>query len=502
MELDYNELPDIRPGGDTHAELADMLRLLMAASKKISEHRLDDYKPYLFQERFHNCLDLNGYPAHQKFLQAGNQTGKTYSAAEEVAMHVTGEYPIWYTGIRLKNPRKGQVSGVTNETTRDICQAELLGDPEDPEAFGTGTIPKNSILATFRKPGIQNAFDSVQVRHKNGHKVTIKFRAYEAGKSKFMGHSNDFCWCDEEPPSDIWSQVNRSQIARPDSIILVTFTPEEGNTQLVIQLAEELAPGQGFVNATWDDAPHINDVPGRKEYLLSFFPIHEREMRSRGIPMVGSGLIFPIKDEEIMIEPREIPTHWKRINGLDFGWTHPFAVAFCAYDEQEDIIYLTAEYSQSNALPPMVASAIKAKGPWIPCVWPHDGMSMDDKGKDKSKRSLLEDEGVNMHDTWFTNPPAIGEKEGSGGNSVETGLMNMLTRMETGRLKVFSTCDNFFKEKSQYHRKMKSGKSEIQKINDDVISAFRYACQSLRHSRTELIMIPQRSQRVGARNWG
>ncbi len=108
-----------------HQELVDVLRLLMAANKKISESRLETYKPYLFQLNLHNVLDRNGYPAHQKFLQAANQVGKTYCAAEEIAMHATGDYPDWYTGVRLENPRKGQVSGVTNETTRDLCQAEL-----------------------------------------------------------------------------------------------------------------------------------------------------------------------------------------------------------------------------------------------------------------------------------------------------------------------------------------------------------------------------------------
>lgn len=481
--------------------LEEMLRLLTDLNKKVSETRIEDYKPYKFQKAFHNVKDIEGRYAHQKFLQAGNQVGKTLSAGSEFAWHVTGKYPDYYKGIRLKNPKLAQVSGVTNETTRDICQFELLGDPEDPEAFGTGTIPKEDIIETFRKPGIQNAFDSVRVRHKAGHTVTIKFRAYEAGPKKFMGHSNDLNWCDEEPPPEIWSQINRSQIARPDSIILASFTPEEGNTALVNQINDDIKPGQGLITAGWDDAPHISSVKGRREYLLSLFLPHERDMRSRGIPMVGAGLIFPILDDFIVCEVFDIPAHWPRINGLDFGWTHPFATAFIAYDEQNDTIYMYDEYAQSQALPPVVASSIKAKGSWILNIWPHDGMGMGDASKDKSKRSLLEDEGVNMHDTWFTNPPADGEKEGTGGNSVETGLLNMLNRMETGRLKIFPTCVGFFKEKGQYHRKMKNGKSEIVKINDDIISALRYAVQSLRHASTEVIFVEPQRIRIGARNW-
>jgi len=486
---------------ENNEQLEELIQLVQAYNKKIGETRIQDYQPYEFQWKFHNLRDINGAPAKQKFLQAGNQTGKTTGAAAEFTWHVTGDYPVGYTGDKLENPRAAQVSGVTNETTRDICQAELFGDPEDPNALGTGMIPKENILETYRKPGIVNAFDSVQVRHKGGHMVTVKFRAYEAGPKKFMGHRNDVVWCDEEPPADIWSQINRSQIAKPDSVVLCTFTPEEGMTTLVNQINEELQPGQGLVHAAWDDAPHIADVPGRREYLLSLFSPHERDMRSKGIPMVGTGLIFPIKDEDIMVEPFEIPAHWKRINGLDFGWVHPFATAFAAWDEQNDIVYMYAEYTAIQTLPPVIASAIKAKGAWIPCMWPHDGMSADDKGRDRSKRRTLEDEGVNMHESWFTNPPAPEQKEGSGGNSVEIGLLEMLTRMETGRLKIFSTCREFFKEKAQYHRKMKGGKTEVVKLNDDVISALRYAVMSLRHARTEVIFVPEMKRRVGARNW-
>ena len=496
---------ETEPTGESRSDGADDLReaikLIQAIEKKKSENRLRDYKPYPFQMDFHNCKDINGEYAYQKFLQAANQVGKTLCTGAEVAMHATGIYPVWYEGHKLKKPTKIIVAGVTNDTTRDICQGELLGDPEDEDSLGTGTIPRDRIVETFRKVGIPNAYESAIIRHIDGHKVTIKFKSYETGYKKFMGSRTDLVWLDEEPPPDIWSQVQRSQFSRPDSLVLASFTPEEGATQLVNQINDELQAGQGFVNATWWDAPHICDIEGRIEYLLGKLQPYEREMRSRGIPSMGSGLIFPILDERIMIDPIPIPDHWKRLNGMDFGWDHPAAVAFGAWDEEADIVYIYAEYSQSHALPPMVASAIKGKGEWIPNVWPHDGMGLDDKAKDKTKAQLLIDEGVNMHDTWFTNPPADGEKEGSGGNSVEPGLINMLLRMESGRLKVFSTCTAFFKEKGMYHRKMKNGKPEIVKLMDDVISAVRYLIMSLRHAETEITSFPEVKRRIGARNW-
>ena len=39
---------------------------------------------------------------HQRLLYGGNQTGKTLTAAAEVAWHLTGQYPAWWEGKRFQ----------------------------------------------------------------------------------------------------------------------------------------------------------------------------------------------------------------------------------------------------------------------------------------------------------------------------------------------------------------------------------------------------------------
>ena len=58
--------------------------------------------------------------------------------------------------------------------------------------------------------------------------------------------------------------------------------------------------------------------------------------------------------------------------------------------------------------------------------------------------------------------------------------MALLTRMQTGRFKVFNHLDSWFQEYRMYHRK--DGK--IVRKHDDLMSATRYACQSLRYATT------------------
>ena len=70
-------------------------------------------------------------------------------------------------------------------------------------------------------------------------------------------------------------------------------------------------------------------------------------------------------------------------------------------------------------------------------------------------------------------------KEGSGGNSVEAGVMEMITRFQTKRLKIFENQGKLMEELRMYHRK----EGKIVPMNDDVISALRYAVMSLRKAR-------------------
>src|SRR5258708_33646107 len=41
---------------------------------------------------------------HQRLIYGGNQTGKTLSCAAEVAWHLSGAYPDWWTGKRFDKP--------------------------------------------------------------------------------------------------------------------------------------------------------------------------------------------------------------------------------------------------------------------------------------------------------------------------------------------------------------------------------------------------------------
>lgn len=441
-----------------------------------AHNRLKYYEPYSYQKEFHEAL------ASQKLLMAGNRVGKSYCGAMELAFHLTGLYPDWWRGRKWKKPIRAWAGGSSNETTRDICQNQLLGQPDDIAAHGTGSIPINCIIETVRKPGVPNAHSSVLIKHVTGENSRLGFKAYEMGAIKWAGEPVDVIWLDEEPPADIYSQAV-TRTADRDGMVFMTFTPENGMTSIVAQFINDLKKGQYIQQAGWDDAPHMTESV--KEQILSALPPHERKMREQGIPALGSGLVFPVPEEMIKCDVFKIPEHWPRVCGMDYGWEHPTTAIWLAWDRDSDIVYIYDSYSQSKEIPAVHAAAINARPRWIPVVWPRDGRQAD-KGSGTPLADQYRALGVNMlrgggrtWGGWFTNPPSDGQREGTGGVSIESGVMDMLERMKTGRFKIFETEKGVFDEFRMYHRK--DGK--IVPFKDDLISSIRYCVMSLRHAR-------------------
>ena len=343
----------------------------------------------------------------------------------------------------------------------------------DPSALGTGMVPKSRILDTIRMPGIPNMFSSVVISNCWGGHSIVGFKTYKMGAEAFMGESKQVILLDEEPPEDIYGQC-LARILDCAGLILFTFTPEKGVTEVVKRFMNNRSEGQALITATWDDAPHL-DMKMRKQ-ILEALPIHERKMRSLGLPTLGSGQVFPLPEEEISVKPFEIPVHWSRIVGIDFGMDHDTAVVWMAWDRDSDTVYVYDIYHSSDQLISTHASAIKARGDHL-VSWPHDG-NRRDSGSGVSIAQQYRDEGVKMALTHFTNPPGANQQEGQGGNSREAGVLAMYGAMRQGRFKVFDHLHDWFVEFRLYHRK----DGIIVAKGEDLMSATRYAYMFRRHA--------------------
>lgn len=454
----------------------EIVALLEERERRQERRKLFSYRPYGFQEKLHAASATYS----QVLLMAGNQVGKSVAGAHELAFHLTGLYPDWWKGRRYERPVQAWCAGSTNEKTRDILQAILLGDPKNLEAFGTGAVPGDLITGTTRKPGIPNALSAFTVRHSSGGNSVCAFKAYEMGAQAFMGETLDLIWLDEEPPEEIYNQC-LVRILRKSGYLFMTFTPERGATNLVQSFLQEIKPGQVIISATWDDAPHLDAKT--KAQILEAIPEYEREMRTQGVPRLGEGAVFRVPESQLRCPPFDVPDSFCWIGAIDFGMEHHTAFVRGAYDRDEKTFYLVRTYKQNNKILSEYAKDAREFFGTTNVAWPHDGRKRD-PGSGDGIAMQYRLAGVRMLPSHFTNPPGPGHKEGEGGNSIEPGIQALEIAMKAGKFKVFDTPENaaWFQEYRMYHRL----NGDIVAVRDDLMSATRYAFQSTRFARSRM----------------
>jgi phage terminase large subunit-like protein len=205
-----------------------------------------------------------GYDKHLEFFKAGasyrercfmagNRVGKTVAGSYEMTCHLTGHYPHWWEGRRFAGPIKAWAAGKTNETTRDIIQAELLGNiifsGQRKLVDGTGLIPKDMLGMDAGqlswKAGVADLVDMIKVQHISGGHSELGLKSYQQGRGSFEGTARHVIWFDEEPPLDVYGEA-LIRTATTNGLIMLTFTPLEGMSDVVQEfLPREMRPGGG-----------------------------------------------------------------------------------------------------------------------------------------------------------------------------------------------------------------------------------------------------------------
>ncbi len=214
----------------------------------------------------------------------------------------------------------------------------------------------------------------------------------------------------------------------------------------------EISQSKYLVQAGWDDVPHLSDQTKRE--LLEATPPHLREARSKGVPALGAGAVYPVPFSEIEIAPFAIPAFWKRAYALDVGWNRTAAL-WGAKDPTDGAMYLYAEHYRGKEVPVVHAEAIKARGTWI-------------KGAiDPAARGRAQKDGEQLIATYRGQGlqliPAV--------NAVESGIYDVWQLLETGRLKVFRTLVNF---KAEYNLYRRDEDGKIVKKMDHLMDCARY----------------------------
>ncbi len=116
-------------------EQIELLELLEEEENYRNTHLLYEFTPYSKQREF---IDA-GHDYPERCFMAGNQLGKSFTGAAEVAFHLTGRYPGTkgypadgkyggeWKGKRFYEPVVFWIGGETNETVTKTTQRILCG---------------------------------------------------------------------------------------------------------------------------------------------------------------------------------------------------------------------------------------------------------------------------------------------------------------------------------------------------------------------------------------
>lgn len=401
----------------------------------------------------------------------GNRTGKSFWLATEIAYHVTGEYPEWWDGRILKKPRAAWIICESGKLWRDSLQKLLFG--ESGEEIGTGLLPlaeKNNgvgITNYSALEGTSGGIGSCIIKHKKGHTVQIVIKTNEMEREQFQAAKVDVIGFDEEPKPFIYTECLMRLMGtgeKEPGIAMLAFTPLKGLSEVVLKfLPNGVFPKDGVIESgsqryvcavDWDHTPHLTKED--KEELLKDIPLNERDSRTKGIPGLGSGRIYPVEEEFVVCEPFRVPEDWKRAYGLDFGWVAT-AVVWIAENPSTKVRYIYGEYKRGHVIDDIHIQAIKDRGIYIKGAYdPSEGGRKDDG---TLRSGYFKSKGLSLV---------------AGVNNIDAGIARLYGQFETGSLKIMSTCPEIIKEFRLYRYDSRNPGVPARNQEDHLLDALKY----------------------------
>ena len=450
---------------------------VIAVRDDMEYNQLKYFRPFEHQLKF-----FETGTSDRRGILAANRIGKTVSTCYETAYHLTGQYPEWWTGKRFNKPITAMVAGEGWSQVALVLQNELLGtnDVKIRDHIGTGAIPRDSIITETMRSDGANCI-GVEIRHTSGSKSYLLFANYTQEVRQMQGFRLHLAVFDEQPPDDFFSEIV-TRTATTQGQVLCSFTPLKGLNGLVSKFWNH-EEGYDHIRVSWDDVPEYD--PWGEAFLLretrlqlerDYLP-HERDARRNGVPVMGKGAVFQI---------RNWPTYPTgqydfrngigiyRLIALDLGLINDKTVLSLMYwnpTEQEAwldrqiVVKGTEEANPINYVNHLMRPEVYG----CPIILPPDGGTQGRYTMSAlSIRQLFEQYDLNVYPEAIHNPP---DDQGRVTNHKAFGINVMRQMMELGTLHVNENCVEFLRECQNYYVDDKGRFSDP----DDCIDSARYA---------------------------
>ena len=252
------------------------------------------------------------------------------------------------------------------------------------------------------------------------------------------------CWMDEaalcnEVTYDKVCQRLVQKAGEPKGRLLMTTTPYGSpSSWMNVRLIEERKHLNWlhYTNFSMADNPYIDRAVYDRAKATMNESVFQRDFEGRFVKI--EGLVYPeFNRNDHVIDEFEIPAHWPKWSGLDYGWTDPCAILGIAFDPDEKIFYIYTEFYKNRQLAPVIGAWLKQEN-FTYTVHDPSAVAIMSEVRTVCKLRI---------------EPAD--------NDIDVGLSRITKLLKEKRVKIFDSCDNLIREIEGYcyEKKPASGKA-------------------------------------------
>ena len=241
------------------------------------------------------------------------------------------------------------------------------------------------------------------------------------------------CWMDEAAlcTEEVYDKVCQRLVQKagmPKGRLLMTTTPYGSpSSWMNVRLIEQrkFSPWLFYVNFSMADNPYIDRAVYDRAKATMNEALFQRDYEGRFVKI--EGLIYPeFNRHDHVCEPFEIPSHWPRWAGLDYGWTDPTSILGITYDPESKKFYVFKQFYKNRTLSQVLGAFITA-GNFAYTIWDPAAVAVMNETRSVCKLRFLQAD-----------------------NSVDVGIQRITKLLKENRIQFFEECEDLIREIEGY----------------------------------------------------
>lgn len=180
-----------------------------------------------------------------------------------------------------------------------------------------------------------------------------------------------------------------------------------------------------YINFSMADNPYIDRAVYDRAKATMNESLFQRDFEGRFVKI--EGLIYPEFNRiDHTCEAFDLPTHWPKWAGLDYGWTDPTSVLGITYDPEAKMFYIYSQFYKNKTLAEKIGLFLNEKK-FTYTLWDPAAVAVMNEVRSVCKLRMEQAD-----------------------NSVDIGIQRITKLLKENRIKFFDVCEDLIREMEGY----------------------------------------------------